>query len=84
MPETYSECMELKAEIKHRRTKWVIPLAEVSRLRDDWVRRADGYLDRARQDSNAPLTNESIRGKSELELARRESYAIRQQPIHSR
>ncbi|XYJ92101.1 hypothetical protein AEMCBJ_31735 (plasmid) [Cupriavidus necator] len=86
MPEAYSECMELKSEIKRLRPEWVISrpkVAEVNRLRYDWIRRSGGYWDRARLDIDPPVTDETIRGLRELELARKQSYAIRQRIIES-
>jgi hypothetical protein len=80
MPESYAECAEVKAEIQRLRPEWLLPnprLAEVNRLRYDWVRRTGGFWDRAGQDV-APLeTDESKRGDRELRLAREESYNIR-------
>lgn len=81
MPDAYNESQELKAEILRLRPQWVRQspsLKEVHRLRYDWVKRKGGYWDRARQDISEPDTNESLRGESELRLAREQSRSIRQ------
>lgn len=86
MPEIYSECMELKGEIKRLRPEWVISqpkVAEVNRLRYDWVRKTGGYWDRTCRDISDPITDESIRRENELVLARQDSYAIRQRTLQS-
>lgn len=80
MPEIYSECCEIKAEIRRLRPEWLLPnpkLAYVNQLRYDWVRRAGGYWHRAAQDVAELETDESVRADEELRLAREESYSIR-------
>ncbi|WP_201640924.1 hypothetical protein [Paraburkholderia metrosideri] len=80
MPEIYSECMELKAEICRLRPEWVIlnpKMGEVNRLRYDWVRRLGGFWDRAHRGLEPETTDESVRGEREAQLAKNESYAIR-------
>ena len=80
MPEAYSECVEVKSEIKRLRPGWVLPspkLAEINRLRYDWVRRVGGYWDRAARDVTPAKTDESERAARKLQLAREESSAIR-------
>lgn len=50
MPEVFSECAEIKAEIMRLRPEWAIAepkMAEFNRLRYDWVRRNGGFWDRA-------------------------------------
>ena len=80
MPEIYSECIELKAEICRLRPEWMITnpkMSEVNRLRYDWVRRSGGFWDRARKGLEPEATDESVRGEREAQLAKNESYAIR-------
>lgn len=84
MPDAYNECQELKSEIRRLRPQWMLPnpsLKEVHRLRDDWIKREGSYWDRAREDSIEPVTDESQRRDSELQLARAQSREIRQR-IH--
>lgn len=81
MPDAYSECEELKSEIRRLRPEWVLTnpnLAEVRRLRYDWVRRSGGFWDRARTGFRRAATDESVRTKHEHELAREESYRMRE------
>jgi hypothetical protein len=50
LPEAYAECAEVKTEIQRLRPEWLLlnpKLAEVNRLRYDWVRRSGGFWDRA-------------------------------------
>lgn len=84
MPDAYNECQELKSEIRRLRPQWMFPtpsFKEVHRLRHDWIKRKGSYWDRAREDSIEPVTDESQRRDSELQLARAQSYEIRQR-IH--
>ncbi|MGS1011171.1 type II toxin-antitoxin system VapC family toxin [Achromobacter anxifer] len=86
MPEAYSECMELKAEIRRLRPHWCIlnpSLIEVHRLRYDWIKKSGGFWERARNDVPDRITDESIRAEKELELARSEATAIREKVKHS-
>jgi hypothetical protein len=86
MPEVYSECFELKAEIARLRPEWKIlnpKFGEVFRLRYDWTRRTGGYWDRARRDLSDPVTDESLRADTELKLAREMSHAIRKRIFES-
>ncbi|MDG9929040.1 MULTISPECIES: hypothetical protein [unclassified Pseudomonas] len=81
MPEIYSECEELKGEIKRARPEWIIPnprMKEVHRLRYDWVRRTGGYWDRVRRGVTQDSTTESLRCEQESRLAVEESFAIRE------
>lgn len=80
MPEAYTECSELKAELKRLRPEWVIAnpnFKEVNRLRYDWVRKKGGLWDRARVDASRRITDESIRSEIEHRLARDEAKTIR-------
>lgn len=80
LPEAFSECNELKAEIRRLRPAWVIPapkLSEINRLRYDWVRKKGGFWDRAGGCVRERETDESVRADRELRLAREESYQIR-------
>ncbi len=81
MPEAFSESQELKTEIRRLRPHWLRTepdLVEENRLRHDWVRRTGGFWDRVRDQIDPPLTDESLRSRSEQELARKEATAIRQ------
>jgi hypothetical protein len=81
MPEAYSECAELKSEIKRLRPEWLISapdMKEVNRLRYDLVRRSGGYWGRAAQDVLPSTTNETLRRDREEQLAVDQSFAIRQ------
>lgn len=81
MPEAFSECAEVKAEIKRLRPDWVIAnpdTREINRLRYDWVKRTSGYWDRARNAVTLPATNESVRGEREAQLAVQEAFEIRE------
>lgn len=80
LPEAYAECAEVKAEIQRLRPEWLLPnpkLAEVNRLRYDWVRRSGGFWDRAGRDVGPVETDESQRADRERLLARQQSYDIR-------
>lgn len=84
MPEVYSECAELKKEIRRLRPEWLLSdpnLAEVHRLRYDWVRRQGGFWDRARDDIAPLQTDEGKRAEMALRLAREQSYDIRKRLI---
>jgi len=81
MPDAYSECAEVKAEIRRLRPAWVIKqpnLKEVNRLRYDWTKAKGGYWERARHVIEPRRTDESMRNARELELARVETKEIRQ------
>jgi len=81
MPEAFNECAEVKREIQRLRPEWIIAapkLAEVNRLRYDWVRRTGGFWGRARTGALPLVSDESVRGDRESRLAREESYRIRQ------
>ncbi|MCV2366585.1 hypothetical protein LNV07_00515 [Paucibacter oligotrophus] len=81
MPETFSECLEIKLEIRRLRPEWVIDrpnLLEFNRLRYDWTKLKNGFWDRARRGVEPRVTDESVRGDRELALAREESKQIRQ------
>ncbi|MGR6616711.1 hypothetical protein ACU6QK_10765 [Pseudomonas rhodesiae] len=81
MPEVFSECAELKAEIIKLRPEWVIAepnMREFNRVRYDWIRRTGGYWDRARRGVETPPTNESVRREQEERLAVEQSFAIRE------
>ncbi|WP_081087772.1 hypothetical protein [Burkholderia stagnalis] len=85
MPEAYSECAEIKAEIRRLRPEWMIPnpkTCEVNRLRYDWVRRSGGFWEHARKGVEPQPTDESVRAEREARLAREESYAIRKRLAH--
>jgi hypothetical protein len=80
MPDFYSECAEVLSEIRRLRPHWINAspdLREFRRLRYDWVRRTGGFWERASKDIATPVTTESKRSESELELARAESKANR-------
>lgn len=80
MPESYTESAEVKAEIARLRPEWLLrnpKLVEVNRLRYDWVRRAGGFWERARDDVSPVETDEGQRADRETQLARDESYGIR-------
>lgn len=80
MPEAYSECLEMKAEIKRLRPQWAISnptFIEVNRLRYDWVRRSGGFWERAAKSIPDPVTDESMRAEEELKLARLEAVEVR-------
>jgi hypothetical protein len=57
--------------------------SEVNRLRYDWVRKSGGFWDRARFDTPIPITDESFRSETELNLAREEAKAIRKRIFES-
>ncbi|WP_223507741.1 hypothetical protein [Pseudomonas sp. BF-B-25] len=81
MPEVFSECAEIKAEIIRLRPEWVIAkpnMTEFNRVRYDWVRRTGGFWDRARREIETPATNESVRREEEERLAVEQSFAIRE------
>ena len=81
MPEVFSECAEVKAEIIRLRPEWVIAkpnMREFNRVRYDWVRRTGGFWDRARREIDSPPTNESVRREQEENLAVEQSFAIRE------
>jgi hypothetical protein len=80
MPDAYSECLELKAEISRLRPQWVLPnpnLREIRTLRYDWVRRSGGFWYRARAGILPAETDESVRQENEQRLAREDSYEMR-------
>ncbi|AWM92341.1 hypothetical protein DJ564_16710 [Pseudomonas sp. 31-12] len=80
MPEVFSECAEIKAEIMRLRPEWAIAepkMAEFNRLRYDWVRRNGGFWDRARREIESVETNESVRRDEEKRLAVEQAFAIR-------
>lgn len=84
MPEAYLEAEEIKAIVHRLRPEWLVKnpdLAEVNRLRLDWERAEGGFWSRARDDIAPPVTDESLRGKQEQELARQESKEIRQRVL---
>ena len=81
MPEVFSECSEVKAELIRLRPEWVIAkpnMREFNRVRYDWVRRTGGFWDRARREIDSPPTNESVRREQEENLAVEQSFAIRE------
>lgn len=87
MPESFSESVEVKQEILRLRPAWKIAspkLAEVNRLRYDWVRQSGGFWHRARTGVAPKETDESLRADRELALAKDESYQIRQRLISAR
>lgn len=87
MPEIFSESVEVKQEILRLRPAWKVEspkLAEVHRLRYDWVRRRDGFWHRARESVAPQETDESLRVDREFALAKEESYQIRQRMVDAR
>lgn len=87
MPESFSECVEVKREILRLRPAWKVSspkLAEVNRLRYDWVRRSGGFWHRARAGVAPPETDESLRADRESALAKEESYQIRQRLVKAK
>jgi hypothetical protein len=87
MPESFSECVEVKKEIFRLRPAWKVTspkLAEVNRLRYDWVRRSGGFWHRARAGVAPHETDESLRTDLEFALAKEESYQIRQRLVSAR
>ncbi|MNK04555.1 hypothetical protein D3C87_224240 [compost metagenome] len=87
MPDAYSECLELKKEVKRLRPHWGVlepKFTEFNRLRYDWIRKSGGYWERAENDVVSRVTDESIRAKSELELARVECKNIRTSVLQAR
>jgi len=80
MSEAYSECMEIKSEIARLRPHWLVAnpnYVEFNRLRYDWIRRKGGFWERARNETEDRVTDESVRADRELLLARKQSYEIR-------
>jgi hypothetical protein len=80
MPEAFSECAELKRNIRILHPEWFFEkpkMAEMNRVRYDWVRRGGGFWERARKDLPDRVTDESVRADRELMLARKESNEIR-------
>ncbi len=78
MPEAYSECSEIKAEIKRLRPEWIISNpkhTEVNRLRYEWIRRSGGYWGRLGSDVPCATTDESLQSDNEIVLAREEATA---------
>jgi hypothetical protein len=87
MPESFSESVEVKQEILRLRPAWKVAspkLAEVNRLRYDWVRRSGGFWHRAREGVAPKKTDESLRADREFEIAKGESYQIRQRLVGAR
>lgn len=87
MPESYSECMELKGEIRRLRPEWIINspnMKNINRLRYEWVRRTGGYWDRAALEVIPLKTNETLRREREERLAVEQSFAIRQRMSKSK
>ncbi len=87
MPESFSECVEVKKEILRLRPAWKVAspkLGEVNRLRYDWVRRSGGFWHRARAGVPPQETDESLRADREFALAKQESYQIRQRLVSAR
>ncbi|OZI46939.1 PIN domain-containing protein [Bordetella genomosp. 5] len=87
MPESFSESVEVKKEILRLRPAWKVTspkLAEVNRLRYDWVRRSGGFWHRARASVASQETDESLRADREFALAKEESYQIRQRLVSAR
>lgn len=87
MPESFSESVEIKREILRLHPAWKVAsskLAEVNRLRYDWVRRSGGFWHRARASVVPQETDESLRADREFALAKEESYQIRQRLVGAR
>jgi hypothetical protein len=85
-PEAFLEAEEFKGIVRRRRPAWLIAnpdLAEVNTLRADWQATDGGFWSRALHDVAPPLTDESVRGDREHELAIEESLDIRKR-VHGR
>lgn len=81
MPEAYSECQELLQEIRRLRPEWLRKhpnFAEIRRLRYDWLRKEGGFWSRARTGPHKENAAIQKLGAVDLELARTESYQIRE------
>lgn len=84
MPEAFLEAQEIKTAFRHFRPEWLIPspdLTEVNALELDWRRNDGGFWSRAYDDIAPPVTNESLRGQREHDLARQESQEIRKRVL---
>ncbi|QNA98970.1 hypothetical protein [Massilia sp. Se16.2.3] len=81
MPEAYSEAEDFKSEVRRLRPKWLREnpnMKEVNRLKYSWTRVKGGFWERARLDIAPPVTDESMRGATEVDAARREAIALRE------
>ncbi len=81
MPEAYSECQELLQEIRRLRPEWLRKrpnFSELRRLRYDWLRKDGGFWTRARTGPHKEFAAIKKLGDEDLELARTESYRIRE------
>ncbi len=84
MPEAFLEAQEIKTAIRRFRPEWLVPspdLTEVNALELDWRRDDGGFWSRAHDDTAPPVTNESLRGEREHDLARQESHEIRKRVL---
>jgi hypothetical protein len=84
MPEAFLEAQEIKTTIRRFRPEWLIPrpnLTQVNALELDWRREDGGFWSRAHNDIAPPVTNESLRGEREQDLARQESQEIRKRVL---
>ncbi len=81
MPEAFSECEELKSEIRALRPEWVRDVQDLEiykRLRFDWKRREGGFWTRARQSLERESENVRVLQAETMERARKSAYAARE------
>ena len=80
MPEAFLEAQEIKLILLKLRPQWATQVknfSDFNKCRYDWLRRTGGFWERARNDINSSITDESLRAVSENKLAQEQIRAIR-------